>query len=332
MRAPTTPDPIHCKRSSSDSSHIINRADVSGKPLLSNLYDVSTKISFMDEHNIDISVLSLGNPWLDFLPAEGAAEIASMNEEMQDLCSCHPGRLFFFATLPITSSISSILSEIQQLKQYPLCRGIVLGYNDFGSGLDAPEVLPMLRGIADAGFPIFFHPNNGLPGEVFGPCCADYGQVLPVSLGFTTETMIAITRIFLAGIFDSIPELRVILSHAGGTLPFIAGRIEACIENFPTSSAGGSSDPRKTIWQVLKSNIYLDGVVFDGIPLRAAADAVDIDRLMFGTDHPLFPRTRKDGMYATIGTNRDATEACFGKGVDCDKVMSGNAARILNLK
>jgi hypothetical protein len=46
-----------------------------------------------------------------------------------------------------------------------------MGYVGFGPGIDDPSYLPVLKRLAEANLPIFFLPNYGLPGDVFGPCC-----------------------------------------------------------------------------------------------------------------------------------------------------------------
>jgi aminocarboxymuconate-semialdehyde decarboxylase len=311
---------------------LVNRPGVKGKPLLPTLSEISTKIAFMDKHGIDISVLSLGNPWLDFLEAEDVEAVGvagRINAELEAMCAQNGGRLFFFATLPIRSPLPSLVQLIGKLPSYPHCRGVVLGTSGLtpGTTLDSPETRPLLKALAEAKMPIFLHPNYGLPTSVLGEECC--GQVLPVSLGFTTETTVAVTRLYLSGTFDEVQDLRLILSHAGGTLPFLAGRIESCLANFPT----GSSAPAKSLDQVIKTNIYVDGITFSASPLRAAAEVVGADRIMFGTDHPLFPSSRKDGMYAAMVDNREAAAKCFGKeGAEFEGVMGGNACRVLKLK
>jgi aminocarboxymuconate-semialdehyde decarboxylase len=318
---------------------LVNRPGVTGKPLLPNLYDVSTKIDFMDQHGINISVLSLGNPWLDFLVtdnerAEAARVAAHINKEMQDMCLAYERRLYFFAALPLTAPLDIILQQIQSLSAFSYCRGVVMGYSGFGAGLDDPSFLPVVSALAEANMPIFFHPNYGLPGEVFGPCCGQSGQVLPVSIGFTSETTIAFTRMYLANIFTKLPTLQVILPHAGGTLPSVVGRIEACIANdkaWQTQLCSGS--PRRSLRDVLRENVYLDGIAFDRGALRAAVDVVGVERVMFGTDHPLFPSLRGDGRYDAMVRNEDAAMGCFGKETgEYDSIMGGNAVEVLALR
>jgi aminocarboxymuconate-semialdehyde decarboxylase len=318
---------------------LVNRPGVTGKPLLPNLHDISSKIDFMDEHGIDISVLSLGNPWLDFLTTEDeraeAIDVSmKINEEMEDMCCTHEGRLYFFAVLPFTAPSATVLDQIKTLSSHQHCRGVVMGYAGFGPGMDDPLFIPILRALAEANLLVFFHPNYGLPGNIFGPCCGLHGQVLPVSLGFTTETTIAFTRMYLAGVFDAVPTLQIILPHAGGTLPSVVGRIDACIANDKARRLHFSSgSPRTTLREILKRNVYLDGITFDSGALRAAANTVGVDRVMFGTDHPLFPSLREDGKYDAMIRNQEAVEECFGENSGAyESVIGGNAVSVLGLR
>jgi aminocarboxymuconate-semialdehyde decarboxylase len=323
----------------SKANTLVNRPGVIGKPLLANLHDVSTKIQFMDQHGIDVSVLSLGNPWLDFLTtederAEAGRMASSINEEMESMCCDYEGRLYFFAVLPLTATISTVLDQIKTLSSHSHCRGVVMGYAGLGSGLDDLAFMPIFTALAEVNLPIFFHPHYGLPNDVFGPCCGSHGQVLPVSLGFTTETTIAFTRMYLANVFDQVAHLRIILPHAGGTLPSVIGRIEACIANDKAwQSRLSSISPRHSLRDVLKRNVYLDGITFDSTALRAAVDAVGMERVMFGTDHPLFPSLREDGKYDAMVKNEDAAKECFGDAdLEYRSVMGANAVNVLGLR
>jgi predicted TIM-barrel fold metal-dependent hydrolase len=288
----------------------------------------------MDAHGIDISILSLGNPWLDFVePEHAAAEAARMNDATNEICAGAGGRLFFFAALPLTGGVSDVLAEIERLRTLSHVRGIVTGTHGFGGGLDDPGFLPVYRALAQASLPIFLHPNYGLPGEIWGPCCADYGQVLQVSLGFTMETTIAITRLILSGVFEEVPTLQVVLSHAGGTLPFLAGRIESCVGHDAHWKAQGKlREGRQTVWHVLKTNIYLDGAIYHQVGLKAAVEASGVERVMFGTDHPFFPPPDGGVIWQSVTSNEEAVKAAYGDGREYAMIMGGNAMKAFNLK
>src|SRR5436189_4626652 len=60
----------------------------SGRPVGPAYYDISHKIAFMDTHGIDVSVISLANPWLDWLSADDAGPTAErINNELESLCT-----------------------------------------------------------------------------------------------------------------------------------------------------------------------------------------------------------------------------------------------------
>lgn len=308
-----------------------------GRPLTSHYASLDQKIHFMDTHGIDVSVVSLANPWLDFLSAEEAGPMAkTVNEDFASMCEKHPGRLFFFGTLPLSASLETIKSSVDHLKDLKYCRGVILGTTGLGQGLDDPNLLPILEALAAARLTIFLHPHYGLPNEVYGPRAnAEYGHVLPLALGFPMETTIAVVRMFLAGVFDKVPDLRMILAHSGGTLPFLAGRIESCIvHDGQLVKEGKAGKGRRTVWDVLKEQVYLDAVIYSEVGLKAAIEASGSDRLMFGTDHPFFPPLESDeqGEWESVSWNVKAVSKAVGEGSpNSQGIMGGNAVKALRL-
>jgi predicted TIM-barrel fold metal-dependent hydrolase len=309
-----------------------------GRPLTSHYASLDQKIHFMDTHKIDISVVSLANPWLDFVePSKSGPMAESVNEEFSSMCAQHPGRLFFFAALPLTAPLETILSSISHVKSLKYCRGVILGTSGLGKGLDDPNLLPIFEAVAAASLTIFLHPHYGLPNEVWGPRAnAEYGHVLPLALGFPMETTIAVTRMYLAGVFDKVRDLRMLLAHSGGTLPFLAGRIESCIlHDGQLVREGKVTKDRRTVWDVLKEQIYLDAVIYSEVGLKAAIDASGADRLMFGTDHPFFPplTTDEQGEWESVSMNADAVAKAIGSSGEAQAraILGNNAVSILRL-
>ncbi|KAK0748776.1 amidohydrolase [Apiosordaria backusii] len=314
-----------------------------GRPLTKSYTSLPAKISFMNTHNITTSVLSLANPWLDFLPPSTAGQTSlQINADFQSMCSSSQAnnRLYFFACLPLSAPLPTILDTITYLTTLPHCRGVIMGTSGLGSGLDDTNLLPVLKQLAEDNLPIFLHPHYGLPNEVFGERATkgEYGHVLPLALGFPMETTIAVTRMFLAGVFDAVPELKMILAHSGGTLPFLAGRIESCLRHdgylFKKDREEGKG--RRGIWEVLKSQIYLDAVVYSEVGLKAAIEASGeggVERLMFGTDHPFFPPLEEgEEQWGSVTVNKEAVDKALGEGSkEAELVMGGNAVRVLRL-
>ncbi|KAL1844647.1 hypothetical protein VTK73DRAFT_2102 [Phialemonium thermophilum] len=325
------------------SNRLINRASASGagggKPLTPEFSSVASKLEFMDAHRIDVSILSLGNPWLDFCSPEDAGPAAAqVNDEFQELCSSTEGarRLFFFAVLPLSGGVDVVSAEVRRLTAgaHPHLRGVVMGSRGFGAGLDDLALTPVWEALAAATLPVFLHPNYGLPAEVWGPRADEYGQVLPVAMAFPLETTITLTRMVLGGVFQRVPNLKCIASHAGGALPFLAGRVEHAVNHDRVwASKAARGEMRQTVWQALRENIFLDGILYHAAPLRMAAEVAGPERVLFGTDHPFFQPLAGDNTHVpSAWSNQRAAQEVWGKGNNSyDRVMGSNAVRLLDL-
>lgn len=275
-----------------------------GRPIDASYYDVKEKFKFMEMHGIATSVISLANPWLDFAEPQFAAMFAlEVNDELERMCAISHARmsavplkktctLYAFGSLPLKASPAVVVAEIARLSKLKYTKGIIMGTTGLGNGLDDHALEPIWKALEEHQTLIFLHPHYGLPAEAYGGEVASerYGHVLHLALGFPLETTIAVTRMFLSGVFDRYPQLKVLLAHSGGTLPFLAGRIESCIahERTFTLNGGQVQGPIRDIWSVLKRNIWLDAVIYGDVGLRAAMDAAgSSDRLLFGELRPI---------------------------------------------
>ncbi|KAJ5121489.1 Amidohydrolase 2 [Penicillium bovifimosum] len=347
---PATGEPRLIILSSDDDPSI--PIDERGRPVDTSYSDINVKISFMQEHGIDSSVISLANPWLDFLePAEAQQWAQRINNDLEETCAQNnksteglplKGRstLFAFAALPLSApSPDIIVNEIKRLKTLPHIRGVIMGTSGLGNGLDDEKLGPVWAALDEMQLLLFLHPHYGLPNEAFGGSGVTnrYGHVLPLALGFPLETTIAVTRMLLSRVFDKFPTLQILLAHSGGTLPFLAGRIESCImhERKFVDNGGDVPGPKRSIWEVLKTNIFLDAVVYGTAGLKAAAAAGEgTDRLMFGTDHPFFPPLNEgEKEWLSVTTNYKAIDKTFeGQQEAVAAILGGNAARVLKLE
>ena len=311
-----------------------------GRPIDESYSSITNKLSFMRQHSIGTSVISLANPWLDFLPPSTAVSTATMiNDEMESIClQSAPGTLYFFGTLPLSAPVTDIISAVTYLATLPHLKGLILGTTGLGAGLDDPNLNPVWQAVEKASLLLFIHPHYGLPTDVFGPRAQDSGHVLPLSLGFPLETTIAFTRMYLSGVFARYPSLKILLAHAGGTIPFLAGRIESCVlheRNFRDEQGrvvegkgeGGS------MWDVLRKNVWLDGVVYSSVGVMAAVEAVGKERVLFGTDHPFFPPLGGEEEWASVKMNVEAVKGAFGDDVKATEgILGRNAIELLRLE
>ena len=311
-----------------------------GRPIDVSYSSWDEKRKFMSLHGIDVSVVSLANPWLDFLDPTTALDTAQrINDDMNDACvendrSGAPCKLFTFGCLPLSAPSTQITMEIERLKSLSHTKGVIMGTTGLGSGLDDPAMSQIWSVLASTGTVVFLHPHYGLPDAAFGgpQIIAKSGHVLPLALGFPLETTIAIARMYLAGVFDQHPKLQMLLAHSGGTLPFLAGRIQSCVDHEREFLANGGhkQGPKRDIWDVLRTNIYLDAVIYGKPGLKAAIEAAGTDRVMFGTDHPFFPPLKEThGKWPSVESNREAIGDAEDNTIDL--VLGRNAVRVLGL-
>jgi aminocarboxymuconate-semialdehyde decarboxylase len=132
------------------------------------------------------------------------------------------------------------------------------------------------------------------------------------------ETTVALARLVMAGVLHRHPALRLVASHGGGTIPYLAGRLDAGWRSDPSLAARAPSPPSAVLGQ-----LYLDAVVYHERALAAAADLVGSDHLAFGTDHPF--------SIADPQANLAAIDAAFS-GSDLERVLGRTAAELYSLR
>ena len=137
------------------------KTTVIGRPIGKEYWDIGAKLHYMDQHKIEKSVISLANPWLDFLEGCEAESVAQeLNDELQKMCEDSNGRVFGFATLPVRNTAASV-KEIHRVAKLPHIRGVILGTTGAGNGLDHENMRDVLGAIEDNNLMVFMHPHYG---------------------------------------------------------------------------------------------------------------------------------------------------------------------------
>ncbi len=246
-----------------------------GRPFGPEYWDVGEKLAWMDRAGIDRIVMSIGNPWVDFLPAPEAVVWARrLNDTLLEIHQSHPTRIAAMGVLPC-SDIDAAVTEIHRIRRAGMC-GVILSTRPGGVRLDDHRLWPVLGAAADLAMPVFIHPHYSLGGDLDG-----YGHGLPLVYGFIFETTVAVTRLILGGALETFSTLKVIAAHLGGTLPYAAGRVAAW-QVAPDTSAPSL---RRPFGEYLKK-LYVDVISYHGPAVHSAALTLGVDHLMMGSDHP----------------------------------------------
>ena len=141
---------------------------------------------------------------MDFLPAAEANALAKdLNEDLEEFCSTSPEldsassgggpsikRLYGLGLLPLVpeASPSDVIKTIAQIASLSHLKGVIMGTQGLGRGLDDEELEPVWGEIEKNGLVVFLHPHYGVPSSMWGG--RDNGHVLPLALGFPFETTI----------------------------------------------------------------------------------------------------------------------------------------------
>lgn len=174
--------------------------------------------SFMDDAGIDVAITSISTPGVHRGNDLRARSLARQsNEFAADLIRAHPRRLGGFACLPIPD-VDGTLEEVRYSLDTLKLDGVVVFTNTHGIYLGDEHLEPLFAELERRKMVVFVHPTAS-PDRIFH----DLG--LPDSLiDFPTDTTRAVARLHCSNRFARTPNVKYIFSHAGGSIPYLAGR------------------------------------------------------------------------------------------------------------
>src|SRR3954454_320241 len=196
-------------------------------PRLKTLWDVDARLSLLDQFDGLQQVLSLANPPLELIaPPDQTPELARLaNDSLAELCSRHPDRFpAFVASLPM-NNLDAALAEIDRAVTQLGARGVQVFTNVAGRPLSAPEFRPVFSKMVQHDLPVFVHPMRGPQFSDYASEAASANEIW-FSFGWPYETTACMTRLIYSGLFDELPDLKIITHHMGGMIPYFAGKIE----------------------------------------------------------------------------------------------------------
>lgn len=240
------------------------------------MFDWELRIKNMDRVGIDVAVTSLSCPnvfWGGEKISLQAAQI--MNDTMAKAHKQWPERIQFFCSIPWQYP-DAALKELKRARKAGAV-GVMVLANISGKHLTDPLFAKIWKAIDDAGLPVLIHPTAP-PGVKE----MDMSQFqLTASIGFTTDTTLAVSRMIYDGFFDRYQKLKIIASHGGGTLPFLIGRLDQCFEFIPACRTKIVEKP-----SLVARRIFCDSVVFTDEALQMAVNVFGSENVLYGSDYP----------------------------------------------
>ncbi len=237
-----------------------------------------TSLATMDETGVATAMLSLSSPGVHLDSDAAAVELATrVNDHTADLVRDHPGRFGFFACLPMPALDASIIETTRALDELD-ADGVVLLASSRDRFLGDPEFDPLLAELDQRNAVVFIHPNGH--SSSFG-----LGLESPAFVTeFVVDTTRAVTNMLWTGALDRYPNIRWIIAHAGGTIPYLAWRLSLLdlLPGFLDRSPEGATHYLK--------RLYFDTALSASTEAMSGALAlVGPDQILFGSDVPFAP-------------------------------------------
>jgi 6-methylsalicylate decarboxylase len=272
--------------------------EVAGRELPA--WSAAESLATMDRHGIDVAVTSISAPGVHFGDSNAARELARRcNEVSAETVADHPRRFGMFATLPMPDLDASINEAVYALDTLGADGIVMMSSHYDGSYLGDPRFDTLLAELDQRNAIVFVHPaiptiTRQIPLEI------------PVfAMEFTFDTTRAAFNLAFTGALERYPNIRWILSHGGGTVPYLVARFDlvwfqdpALVERAPK---GGSAYLSKLFYDTaLSANAHA---------LRSLAELVGTEHVLFGSDFPFAPDIATGMQVAGLAAYEGYTES-----------------------
>jgi aminocarboxymuconate-semialdehyde decarboxylase len=273
--------------------------------------DVARRIEDMDRVGIDVEVLSLSTPNVFFTDERQQPEIAALvNDAYAELITAHPQRFKGFASIPMDAP-DAALKELHRAIDELKLNGVVLLSNIRGKPLTAPEYRPFFEEANRLKLCVFLHPMLPVNAEPF----QEY--VLGPIIGFPFDTSLAVARMCYDGMFRDLPDIRWIIGHLGGAIPYLMERMDNGFRDFAECRVKIDQLPSMYL-----KRLYYDTVTFSPYNLNMVRDLVGVDHMVMGSDYP--------HLLGSIDRAVSSIESLSIPQHERQKIFAGTALSIMN--
>jgi 6-methylsalicylate decarboxylase len=242
------------------------------------LWTPEKSIDVMDSNGIQTALMSLSAPGVYFGDKDPAVTLArKCNEYSAEIREKFPGRFGSFAVLPMPFTDLAVKEAVYALDVLKADGVVLLGSTD-GKFLGDPHFDELMAELNQRAAVVFVHPNIHATSEQLGLGTPQF------MVEFLCDTTRAAVNLILNGTVERYPQIRWILAHSGGFLPYIAWRV---------SLGNGLAQYMQTAPQGILTYIkrfYYDTALSPSVYSKAALrELVDPSHILFGSDFPFGP-------------------------------------------
>jgi len=274
--------------------------------------DLDYRAGVLQELGVAKQVVTLTTPGTHVEKPDVAVRLAAMvNDEFTAAMERPDGKFTALATLPLNDPTASAKELERAMRQLGM-RGAMLFSNVNGVALSDRRYWPLYEIANDLGAVLYIHPEHPINVEMM----KEY-WLMPL-VGFLYDTTLAAASLVFAGVPERFPKIRWALCHLGGTIPYLAERLDRGFHAFRDCRANIQREPSSYLKQ-----FYYDTVNFNQGALKLAIDFAGADHILAGSDYP--------HQIGSIPSMLDAIAKLPVSDTDRRGIYGGNAAKLLGL-
>lgn len=238
---------------------------------MTNLDDI---IAAMDRRKVDTYALSMTNPLMYWAPPSLGLELAAAhNDACVEAHRKHPDRFYGTIILPM-QDVRLAAEELERMARHSCMRAVFIAEHINGRNLHEKEFWPIYERAEALGLPLFLT-------NLYPTGAERMKDLFMINvLGNPQEAGYAATSLVYGGVLDAFPELEVFLPHAGGTFPWLIGRLDIGIK-----VSADLKHMKKPASEYLR-RFHYDLITHHPRIMRNLIDLVGVDRIVTGTDFP----------------------------------------------
>jgi len=237
--------------------------------------DIAYRAEVLEREGVDTQIISLTTPGTHVEEPHRAVRLARLvNDAFGAIVRERAPRFAALATLPLCDPAASV-AELRRAVEELGFPGAMLFSNVNGVALADGRFEPLYAEANRLGAVLHIHPTSPVGVEAM----TEY-WLMPLC-GFLFDTTLAAAKLVFTGVPERYPNIKWVLGHLGGTIPYLAERLDRGWRAFAECREHISRPPSEYL-----RNFYFDTVNFDPRALRFAADFGGVGQLLGGSDYP----------------------------------------------
>jgi aminocarboxymuconate-semialdehyde decarboxylase len=274
--------------------------------------DIEYREQILRDSGVDTQVITLTTPGTHREGSTAAIRLARLvNDAFAHIVGSKRGRFAALATLPLCDPVASV-AELRRAMEELKFPGVMVFSNVNGVALSHQSFWPLWEAADELGAVVHIHPTNPVGVEAM----LDY-WLMPL-VGFLMDTTLAAASLVFSGVAERFPNIKWVLGHLGGAIPYLAERLDRGYEAFADCRKNISRPPTSYL-----KKFYYDTVNFDPRALELAVSFAGVSQILAGSDYP--------HQIGSIPKMHESLQAMRISEDDRQKILGGNAKRLLGI-